>query len=273
MLRVEPIACLSDNYAWIITADDCSRAIVVDPGEAAPVAAHLRARGLAVEAILVTHHHADHTAGIGSLRGAADCAVYGPAMEDVAEVDRPLHGGERIEALDGALVVDVLATPGHTRGGLSFLAGGHLFSGDALFAAGCGRLRECAPHVLHASLLSLRALHDATLLCCGHEYTVDNLRFAAEVLPGDAAVAAGLERAARLRAAERATVPTTMREERAWNVFLRCDEPLLRARVEGYASRRLEDGHAVFAALRAWKDAWGRTRIPPGGRPHTRTTR
>ncbi len=248
----------ADNYIWML--HDGRQAVVVDPGDPAPVRRALQQHGLQLRGILVTHHHADHVGGVDALRDVLDGPVWGPAREAIPTPFVPLRDGERIEVL--GLRFEVLDVPGHTAGHIAYLQVGDdaearerplLFCGDTLFSAGCGRLFEGTPAQMLASLDKLAALPGATRVCCTHEYTLSNLRFAAAVEPGNAAMVAHRVHCEALRARDAPTLPSSIALERAINPFLRCTEPevVASARREGAA-----DGAplAVFTTLREWKN-------------------
>lgn len=251
-ITIEPIAAFADNYIWWIS--DGATAIVVDPGDAAPVAAHLSRTGQKLDAILVTHHHGDHVGGVQALRNAHGARVYGPANEAIAGLTDPLVGGERLDLL--GTTFDVLAVPGHTRGHLAYHAAAlsALFCGDTLFACGCGRVFEETPARMFESLTRLATLPDDTRIYCAHEYTLANIRFAQAVEPESKALAARARDCAQLRAAGTPTVPSTLAEERATNPFLRCHVPAVRARATMEDADAAVSPAATFAVLRAWKD-------------------
>jgi hydroxyacylglutathione hydrolase len=207
----------------------------------------------------VTHHHADHTAGLAELRAATGAPVFAPAGEAITPRDHAVAAGERVTLFDGALVLETIPVPGHTRGALAWRGPGFVCTGDTLFAAGCGRLFEGTPAEMHASLARLAALPGDLEVLCGHEYTLANLAFAAAVEPHNPALPAALARARERRAAGRPSLPTTLAEEAAVNPFLRIKEPEVRAAAERQSGKTLADEVAVFAALRAWKDGF----IPP----------
>ena len=255
-MKLEALPAFADNYIWML--HDGRSAIVVDPGDAAPVAAALDAQGLALAAILVTHHHPDHVGGIAALRPRLQGQVHGPARERIPAPFEPLMHGDTL-ALPGctARVIDV---PGHTAGHIAYLVNDAsnpdepiLFCGDTLFSAGCGRLFEGTPAQMHASLGALAALPDPTRVCCAHEYTLSNLRFAAAVEPSNTELARYAVRCTELRAEGRPTLPSTIALERAVNPFMRCAEPAVvaAARARGAPD---DSGPAVLAALRAWKN-------------------
>jgi len=258
MFSVSFIPAFKDNYIWLLTRGQ--RAVVVDPGAAAPVQSRLEAKGLSLEAILITHHHADHQGGVAALVERWQPAVFAPASESITGCNRPLSGGECIEILGQA--VDVLAVPGHTLGHLAYYAPGALFCGDTLFGAGCGRLFEGTPAQMAASLERIAALPDETLVYCAHEYTEANLRFALAVEPENPALQARVAKVAALRAAGLSSVPSTLAEEKASNPFLRCSEPavvaagLRHAAANGFPASGTVDRSqtAIFAALRDWRN-------------------
>ena len=253
ILEIVPLPAFRDNYIWSIRRG--TQLAVVDPGDAGPVIAHVRARGLQLAAVLITHHHADHTGGLSVLAERFDGAggtdplpVFGPAGESITGVNRPLAGGETILVPGLDLALQVLAVPGHTRGHLAYFGEGMLFCGDTLFGAGCGRLFEGTPAQMFASLSRLASLPGATRVYCAHEYTLQNLRFARGIEPDSPALAERESRALALRAAGQPTVPSTIDEERATNPFLRCTVPAVVRAMDGEAAS--DDPVAVFAALR-----------------------
>lgn len=258
---VTPIDAFSDNYLWLLRAPDGDGAVVVDPGDAAPIQAALAASGLRLVAILLTHHHADHVGGVAELVEQWSCPVYGPAGEDIPTIDRPLMGSDifRIDALGAQF--EVIDVPGHTLGHIAYRCDRLgddprplLFCGDTLFAAGCGRIFEGTPEQMLASLDRLAALAPDTLVYCAHEYTISNLRFAATADPESPLVAERLIEATRMRELGQRTVPTSIGIERETNPFLRSDAPAharsLAVRLGREPASRVE----AFAALREWKN-------------------
>ncbi len=246
----------TDNYIWML--HDGQRAAVVDPGDAAPVIEALDRLGLQLAGILVTHHHADHVGGVNALRPRLQGPVWGPAREKIPEPFQPLAEGDAIELL--GLRFTVLDVPGHTAGHIAYVQQGAaqaplLFCGDTLFSAGCGRLFEGTPAQMNRSLAKLAALPSDTRVCCTHEYTLSNLRFAAAVEPGNAARADYERHCQALRADGQPTLPSSIALERAVNPFLRCEVPevVASARAQGSAG---DDDVSVLAALREWKNRY-----------------
>jgi hydroxyacylglutathione hydrolase len=253
MMELVALPAFADNYIWMLTQAD--QALVVDPGDAAPVCQALAQRGLRLTGILVTHHHGDHVGGVADLIPMLEGPLWAPRSQDHVAPFVGLQGGERLHWND--LTIDVLAVPGHTLDHLAYhLVPPHgsplLFCGDTLFSGGCGRLFEGSAEQMHASLMALSTLPDDTQVCCAHEYTVSNLRFAQAVEPGNPDIRAALELAQATRAAVRPTLPSRLARERRINPFLRCAVPDVArsAQARGPAATPAE----VFATLRAWKN-------------------
>ena len=246
-MEIIPLPAFSDNYLWLI--HDGRHAVVVDPGDDGPVARALAERGLTLAAILITHHHGDHTGGVAAL-ARPGMPVYGPAAEAIAGVTHPLADGDRVVIDAPALSLQVIAVPGHTRGHIAYYGEGMLLCGDTLFSGGCGRLFEGTPAQMHASLARLAALPGDTRVYCAHEYTLANLEFALAAEPDNPERDRYRECCRALRDEGRPTLPTDIATQRAINPFLRCDSPSLRAKL----SMTDAPDERVFAELRAWKD-------------------
>jgi hydroxyacylglutathione hydrolase len=252
VLRVTPIPCLADNYAYLL-ADASGDLAVVDPSEAGPVQRALAAAGGRLTAVLATHHHNDHVGGIADLLDAVPgLEVYGSTV-DRGRIPGQTHFLEDGQCFTwGNTAVRALHVPGHTRGALAYVAEDAVFTGDTLFVAGCGRLFEGTPEMMYRSLNEvLGTLPPATRVYCGHEYTVTNLLFAHTVEPANAAVTEQLARARALRAEHAVTVGGTLAVERACNPFLRCQSAAIRG---GLGLDASASDVATFAALRRAKD-------------------
>lgn len=255
--HIVPIPAFSDNYIWLIRAGDC--AVVVDPGDAAPVTAYLKSTGLRLLAILLTHHHNDHVGGALELSQATGATVYGPASERLPCCDVPLKEGDRVEIAEVGLAMQVLDVPGHTAGHIA-LAGqvaehaSVLFSGDTLFAGGCGRLFEGTPSQMLDSLDKFNNLPADTQVFCGHEYTLANLRWAMAVEPSNSALKKTFADAQALRARQEPTLPTSIGRERETNPFLRTRQATVAEAAAVWAEKPLAAPVEVIAALREWKN-------------------
>lgn len=255
MLKIEPIPAFDDNYIWLLRNPAGSSAVVVDPGDDDPVLARLQADGLQLVAILITHKHGDHVGGIAALTAKFPAVkVYGPAGEPIRGLTHPLRDGQRVSIAELGAEFEVFDVPGHTEGHLAYFGEGVLFCGDTLFAGGCGRVFSGTHAQLHASLERIAGLPPETLVYCAHEYTLANLGFAVWVEPESEAIRKRLagDRAARERGEP--TVPSTLMLERATNPFMRSGVAEVIAAASRWAGHPLEDGTAVFTALRTWKD-------------------
>jgi hydroxyacylglutathione hydrolase len=251
-LSVNPVRAFQDNYVWTLRTG--ANAAVVDPGEAGPVLAYLRAQKLNLTAILNTHHHADHVGGNAELLEHYPVPVYGPYDERIPTVSERVREGDTFTLPGFALELQVFEIPAHTRTHIAFYGGGMLFCGDTLFACGCGRLFEGTPADMHAALTKLAGLPGATRVYCGHEYTLSNIKFARAVETGNPALVKWEQAAAALRAKDQPTLPSTLDQELAANPFMRCDEPAIVAAASKHAGKALTDPVSVLGALRDWKN-------------------
>lgn len=253
-LNLVALPAFDDNYIWML--HDGQRALVVDPGDADVVFQALKRLSLRLETILVTHHHIDHTGGVDVLRDTTGATVFGPLTETMPEPIRRLQGGDKVQAL--GLTFDVIDVPGHTSGHIAYYCNSSdaaplLFCGDTLFSGGCGRLFEGTPAQMLASLTKLAVLPGNTRVCCTHEYTLSNLKFARAVEPNNADLIQYQQQCMALREVNVPTLPSTIDRELRINPFLRSDQ----AEVV-HAAQQLDpaatDAVAVFTAIRQWKN-------------------
>jgi hydroxyacylglutathione hydrolase len=251
-----PIPAFTDNYIWALR--DGQRALVVDPGESAGVLTWLKAEGVTLDTILITHHHADHTGGVAALREQTGAHVIGPVRENMPEPLQRVDDGATVSVLGHEF--RVIAVPGHTAGHIAYYCSDWhgaplLFCGDTLFSAGCGRLFEGTPAQMHDSLSRLAKLPGATRVCCTHEYTLANLRFALAVEPDNLNLINYKLACVGLRNEGMPTLPSTMALEQSINPFLRTSEPDVIASAKTRAPNLPHpDAQAVFATLREWKN-------------------
>jgi hydroxyacylglutathione hydrolase len=257
MVRIVPIPCLSDNYAYLIASDASRSALVVDPSEAEPVVDALARERLTLAGIACTHHHHDHVGGVADLLGRTpNVAVYAHESEParIPWTTQPLADGAAFRFDD--VTLRVLHVPGHTTGALAYVVDERIvFTGDTLFVSGCGRLFEGTAAMMSTSLARIVGLPDATEVYPGHEYAEKNLRFAATVDPGNADVTARLARVKSRRAAGTICVPSTVGEEKATNPFVRCDSDGVKAFAASRGAKP-DDAVAVFAAVRSARDGF-----------------
>ncbi len=258
-LNLFPIPAFNDNYIWALSAD--GHAVVVDPGDALPVENYLNQHGLALDAILLTHHHGDHVGGVMALHQLTGATVYGPAHEKLPLCDHRVHENDTIDLNTLGVTAQVIFVPGHTAGHVAYYvqpAGQTpmLFCGDTLFAGGCGRLFEGTPAQMVDSLGKLTALPSGTRVCCAHEYTLGNLRWALHVEPGNTALKQRFEHDSRLREQGLPTLPSTLALELETNPFCRTSQlDVVRATCE-HSGQQLTTQEQVFACLREWKNTF-----------------
>ncbi len=257
-MEVVPVPQLADNYAYLVIDPTTREAGVVDCAEAAPVLAEIERNAAHLTAVLATHHHFDHVGGnLDLLAATPGLRVYGSAGDAprIPGITHRVRDGDPVEI--GSVRGRVIMIPAHTSGHVAyhFPDARTVFTGDTLFAGGCGRLFEGDAAQMMASLGRLAALPDDTRVYCGHEYTEKNLRFAAELEPGNRTLGEKLRRVQALRREGRPTVPTTVGEEKETNPFLRTGSPELAASVRARVPRlAADDPVALFAAVRALKD-------------------
>lgn len=249
-MNLNSIPAFQDNYIWVLN-DETGRCLIVDPGEAAPVLAAIAENGWQPEAILLTHHHNDHVGGVAELhRRYPNLIVYGPEETRNKGTTKIVADGDRIRVLDQEF--HVFATPGHTLGHVCFYSAPWLFCGDTLFSGGCGRLFEGTPAQMYRSLQRINTLPEETLICCAHEYTLSNMKFALSVLPHDLFINEYYREVNELRAKKQITLPTTLKKERQINLFLRTDDIDLINEID--KETKLLQSEERFAWLRSKKD-------------------
>ena len=253
-MLVHAVAAFNDNYIWLIQSAHSDRVLIVDPGDAAPVLMALKTLKLTPAAILITHHHFDHTGGIAALTAQFSVPVYGPANEAIPGISHAASDGDQLHIADDFAPLKVMDTGGHTPGHISYLTNHQLFCGDTLFAGGCGRLLGGTADQLFASLQQIAALPDHTDIFCAHEYTLANLQFALAVEPDNPDLQQRFADSQQLRAVNQPTVPSNLALEKASNPFLRCHVPAVKLAAEQQAGQPLNSSLAVFKVLRQWKD-------------------
>jgi hydroxyacylglutathione hydrolase len=252
MINIFPICALIDNYIWCL--HNGKYAVIVDPGEYKPVLGKLTEKKLTLTAILVTHHHYDHTNGIPKLLEHFDIPVIGP--KEIALVTNPVQTGTRIYLPFLDLSMAYYSIPGHTLEHVAYHSPGFIFTGDTLFTGGCGRIFEGTAQQMYDSLYRLKALPDNTLIYCGHEYTENNLKFALKVEPLNKDIQDRLAQTAALRKQLQPTVPASLLKEKQTNPFLRCSQPEVVQAASTHCGEPLVDPVQVLSVLREWKNSF-----------------
>lgn len=252
-ITITPIPAFTDNYIWCI--QNGNRCWVVDPGDGAKVIDFCDKQALNLAGILITHHHHDHTGGIKELLNKfGSIPVIGPSYGNIQHLTRKVALGETVNLPDFGVTLEVLEVPGHTLDHIAFVGDGYLFCGDTLFSVGCGRLFEGTPKQMLASLQKLMQLPEQTVVYCTHEYTLANIKFAVEVEPKNKALHDYQEWAQQQRKKGLPTLPTTIKQQKAINPFLRAQQDEIKHNAEQYVGTQLPSEEAVFAAVRQWKD-------------------
>ena len=252
MVKIESIEAFTDNYIWLVTTNEGS--IVIDPGESSNVINHLEDNQLDLKAILVTHHHFDHTGGIEEIISHCPVDVFGP-FNNIQTIRKKLKGGDRLNVI--GIEFEIIEIPGHTLDHIAFYSENNgrpiLFCGDTLFAAGCGRVFEGTYEQMFESLIKLKNLPTNTNIYCGHEYTLSNLRFAKEVEPFNKDILSRYNKVLKLREKGTPSVPSTLSTELKTNPFLRCDNKEVQENISS-KFKITKENKEIFKALRSWKD-------------------
>ena len=246
------IPAFQDNYIWVLS-EDSGRCLIVDPGEAAPVLAAIEQNRWQPEAILLTHHHRDHVGGVKQLREKfPNLVVYGPAETQDKGATHVVKDGDSLTVLGREF--SIFATPGHTLGHICFYSKPYLFCGDTMFSGGCGRLFEGTADQMYQSFMKINALPADTLICCAHEYTLANMKFAMSILPHDRDINDYYHKVNELRAKNQKTLPVILKNERKNNIFLRTEDPDLINEIN--KETKLQQPEERFAWLRSKKDTF-----------------
>lgn len=257
MLEIISIPALKDNYIWLGINHDLKQAFVVDPGDATPVFAYLDERKISLTDILLTHKHADHTAGVKDLVAQfPQVNVYAHELEGNVFTNHFVQDGEKFQLAVSKQLCSVIHIPGHTHGHVAYYLEPALFCGDTLFSAGCGRIFEGTAEQMFHSLEKLRCLPDETLVYCGHEYTLNNLKFAARVEPSNTAIANMIDSVKKLIEFGKPSLPSILQLEKQINPFLRCKEKTVINAAEARVGKQLLKEVEVFHVVREWKNSF-----------------
>lgn len=254
MLTIFAIPAFNDNYIWMLKNDN--EAVVVDPGDAAPVKKVLKEMGLTLSAILITHHHHDHTGGVNVLLDDSKVPVYGLKNSKFKGITHPLNNDDRLNILGKS--IKIKEVPGHTLDHICYFLDDSsepaIFCGDSLFLAGCGRVFEGSMQQMLDSMEYFKQLPSQTKVYCSHEYSLSNLAFAQAVEPTNSNIQQTISHCQKIRELEKPTLPSTIETERLINPFLRYDEQCVKQSAEQFSTQTLSSDLAVFTTLRGWKD-------------------
>lgn len=247
MTILTPIPALTTNYIWLIINQNNNCCAIIDPGESEPVLDYLKTEKLTPTAILITHYHNDHTAGIDAITKQFPVPIYSA---------HKLKGGELINLKQVDIELIIMATPGHTKDHIVYYGNDMVFTGDVLFGAGCGRVFEGTMQEMYDSLNRLRQLPDNTSIYCAHEYTLSNLKFAQTVEPKNLVIKKRIAKCQKLLQQHLPTLPSTIALEKASNPFLRCEEPNVIDAAHKHSGYQPNNPIETFSILRRWKDNW-----------------
>lgn len=254
-MNIIPIKAFKDNYIWAILDKSNRNVWVVDPGDANPVLNLCKEQNFTLQGILLTHHHNDHSGGIAELlHHWENIPVYGSHLSPIRSITHRVKDKDKIH--NEFFHFSVLEIPGHTLDHLAYYDDQHVFCGDTLFSAGCGRIFEGTPAQLYQSLLNLTKLSDQTKVYCGHEYTLSNLYFAQHLEPDSLAISNKIREIKSMLEKDIPTLPSLLSEEKIINPFLRCSENSIISAVEAYTQAKLHNPIDVFANLREWKNTF-----------------
>ena len=252
MIKIESIEAFTDNYIWLVTTNEGS--IVIDPGESSKTINFIKDNQLNLKAILITHHHFDHTGGINEILSHFPVDVFGPFNNGIKNVNKKLKDGDKINII--GIEFKIIEIPGHTLDHIAFYSESEeaIFCGDTLFVGGCGRVFEGNPPQMRSSLEKLRCLPPQTRIFCAHEYTLANLRFAQQVEPDNKRLEVFLGECEEKRRANVPTVPSLLGDECEYNPFLRWDSSSVQATLKQLGRLQDNSHDGVFTAVREWKN-------------------
>ncbi|SIS76715.1 hydroxyacylglutathione hydrolase [Neptunomonas antarctica] len=257
MFTVTPLPAFSDNYIWMLTKSNASGMIVVDPGDADVVIKAIDTYQQPLKAILLTHHHPDHTGGVKELVDRYNIPVYGPKNSPFTGISYPLGDSDQIDILGEQLIIKEI--PGHTLDHISYYLKAsqpQIFCGDTLFLAGCGRLFEGTPEQMLQSMSYFKTLPANTAVYCTHEYSLANLNFAQAVEPNNPDIQATIEQCKALRAQNLPTLPTRLSQELTINPFMRSQCEDVRKAAEMHTGKAMMSELETFTAIREWKNVF-----------------
>ncbi|MGH1461754.1 MAG: hydroxyacylglutathione hydrolase [Neptuniibacter sp.] len=255
MFNVTPIPAFNDNYIWAIALPDNNKIAVVDPGDATPVLNYLQSNQLELAAILITHHHNDHTGGVDQLRESFNVPVYGPASSPFAGITNPLSNDDKISLFGNVLSIKEI--PGHTLDHISYFSDQtqpQIFCGDTLFLAGCGRLFEGTAKQMLSAMAYFKTLPENTEVYCTHEYSLANLAFALAVEPNNRSIAEAIQNCESMRQQDIPTLPSSIAQEKQINPFMRTQHADVISAAQKFSGAALNEEVEVFASIREWKN-------------------